>query len=87
MRTIAIVLFCFALAVVPQTSPRDEEQCLSGNCVQFTVGQGPFRSKKRRLIRSGTGCAWICNYCAQQLGTTNYYFPDNVCTFASADLD
>ena len=40
------------------------------NCIQFTVS-------------SGTGCAWMCNYCASQLGTSNYYFPDSVCTYQS----
>ena len=38
------------------------------NCIQFSVS-------------AGTGCAWMCNYCANQLGTFNYYFPDNVCTY------
>ena len=38
------------------------------NCVQFSVS-------------SGTGCAWMCNYCANSLGTFNYYFTDNVCTY------
>lgn len=38
------------------------------NCIQFSVS-------------SGTGCAWMCNYCSNQLGTFNYYFPDNVCTY------
>ena len=38
------------------------------NCIQFTVS-------------SGTGCAWMCNYCANQLGTNNYYFTDNVCAY------
>ena len=37
-------------------------------CVQFSVS-------------SGTGCAWMCNYCAVQLGTNNYYFEDGVCTY------
>jgi hypothetical protein len=37
-------------------------------CIQFTVS-------------SGTGCAWMCNYCANQLGTNNYYFTDNLCTY------
>ncbi len=40
----------------------------SNTCIQFSVG-------------SGTGCAWMCNYCANQLGTTNYYFTDGVCTY------
>ncbi len=38
------------------------------NCISFSVA-------------AGTGCAWMCNYCANQLGTFNYYFPDNVCTY------
>jgi hypothetical protein len=40
----------------------------ANNCVTFTVSQG-------------TGCSWMCNYCANQLGTNNYYFTDNVCTY------
>ena len=40
----------------------------SNGCVSFTVGQG-------------TGCSWMCNYCADQLGTNNYYFTDGVCTY------
>ena len=32
-------------------------------------------------VSAGTGCAWMCNYCATTLGTTNYYFTDNVCTY------
>lgn len=38
------------------------------NCVTFSVS-------------SGTGCAWMCNYCANQLGTNNYYFTDGVCSY------
>lgn len=38
------------------------------NCIQFSVA-------------AGTGCAWMCTYCANQLGTFNYYFPDSVCTY------
>jgi len=44
------------------------ETCTKNNCVTFSVTQG-------------TGCAWMCNYCANQLGTNNYYFTDNVCTY------
>lgn len=40
----------------------------SNSCVTFSVG-------------SGTGCAWMCNYCAQQLSTSNYYFTNGVCTY------
>jgi hypothetical protein len=37
-------------------------------CIQFSVA-------------AGTGCAWMCTYCANQLGTSNYYFTDGVCTY------
>jgi hypothetical protein len=40
----------------------------TNNCIQFSVA-------------SGTGCAWMCNYCSSQLGTNNYYFTDGVCTY------
>jgi len=38
------------------------------SCVSFSVS-------------SGTGCDWMCNYCANSLGTNNYYFTDQVCTY------
>jgi hypothetical protein len=34
-------------------------------------------------IAAGTGCAWMCNYCANALGTNNYYFTDGICTYQS----
>jgi hypothetical protein len=40
----------------------------SNQCIQFTVS-------------SGTGCSWMCTYCTNQLGTNNYYFTDNVCSY------
>ena len=40
----------------------------ANNCVSFSVGPG-------------TGCAWMCTYCASNLGTPNYYFTDGVCTY------
>lgn len=39
-------------------------------CVNFQVG-------------TGTGCDWMCNYCANQLGTNNYYFTTGVCSYQS----
>jgi hypothetical protein len=36
-------------------------------------------------VSSGTGCAWMCNYCASNLGTDNYYFTDGVCTYEEND--
>jgi hypothetical protein len=44
---------------------------VSNNCKTFSVGPG-------------TGCAWMCNYCATQLGTNNYYFTDSVCKYQSS---
>jgi len=42
----------------------------NSNCISFSVG-------------SGTGCQWMCSYCANSLGTNNYYFTDNVCSYES----
>ena len=36
------------------------------DCVTFTVGQG-------------TGFSWMRQYCAEKLGTSNYYFKGGVC--------
>lgn len=43
-------------------------QQVDNGCISFTVSQG-------------TGCQWMCNYCANQLGSNNYYFTDGVCTY------
>ena len=40
----------------------------SNNCITFSVG-------------TGTGCQWMCNYCANTLGTNNYYFTTDVCKY------
>uniref|UniRef100_A0A6C0KWA7 Uncharacterized protein n=1 Tax=viral metagenome TaxID=1070528 RepID=A0A6C0KWA7_9ZZZZ len=40
---------------------------ITNGCISFSVS-------------AGTGCAWMCNYCANQLGP-NYYFTDQVCTY------
>lgn len=65
-----IILFC--LSTLSVALPTDEEYCnmepYPNACVQFTVSQG-------------TGCAWMCNYCANVLGTYNYYFTDGVCQY------
>jgi hypothetical protein len=45
-------------------------QSWPNGCVSFTVGPG-------------TGCDWMCNYCASYLGTNNYYFTTPVCAYAS----
>lgn len=41
---------------------------LSNNCINFTIS-------------SRTKCDWLCNYCSINLGTDNFYFEDNVCTY------
>ena len=46
------------------------ETCSSNGCVSFSLA-------------AGTGCAWMCSYCANQLGTNNYYFTTPVCTYES----
>ena len=43
---------------------------ISNGCITFSIGPG-------------TGCAWMCNYCENQLGTTNYYFKDGICSYQS----
>jgi len=58
-----------AVRTIRGESCDSEKRLIASNgCVQFSV-------------TSGTGCAWMCNYCANQLGTNNYYFTDNVCTY------
>jgi len=32
-------------------------------------------------VAPGTGCAWMCDYCASKLGP-NYFFTVPVCTYA-----
>jgi hypothetical protein len=67
-------MFLRLLAIAAAFFAADARTCVSSvnaspnNCVSFQVS-------------SGTGCAWMCNYCANTLGTTNYYFTDDVCTY------
>ena len=79
MRFFGLLLSSFALflssSVARGASCNRNSQCEldkrimeANNCIQFSV-------------TSGTGCAWMCNYCANQLGTNNYYFTDGVCTY------
>jgi hypothetical protein len=48
-----------------QTNSQTNSQ---NKCITFTIS-------------SGTGCEWMCNYCAENLGTNNYFFTDNVCKY------
>lgn len=38
-------------------------------------------------VGPGTGCAWMCNHCAEVLGTNNYYFTDGVCKYKLAGCE
>ncbi len=62
------IIFTLLSGVQSNTIPNTSNS--SNGCVTFTVGQG-------------TGCDWMCNYCYNQLGTSNYYFTDDVCTYQS----
>lgn len=65
------VSFTSFLVFLFTTANGQKDTCandLANNCITFSVTQG-------------TGCAWMCNYCANQLGSNNYYFTDNVCTY------
>jgi hypothetical protein len=69
MRGIINIFLTLLLASIhAQQQTCDKASVPTNNCVTFSVTQG-------------TGCAWMCNYCANQLGTNNYYFTDNVCTY------
>lgn len=59
-------LFLFFLTISNTNS--QSQNCSSNNCISFTVGEG-------------TGCEWMCSYCANQLGTNNYYFTTDVCKY------
>jgi len=65
-------LWMLSMIVYFANATTNEPYCLDdsvkNNCIQFSVS-------------SGTGCQWMCNYCEQSLGTTNYYFTDGVCTY------
>ncbi len=52
---------------VPATLTPLYTTAVENGCVSFSVS-------------AGTGCAWMCNYCANQLGP-NYYFTNQVCTY------
>ena len=67
-----MLLFLLAsLRGVSSSDYRAEKTCvteIANGCMTFNVSPG-------------TGCQWMCNYCAENLGTNNYYFTDGVCTY------
>ena len=69
MKILYGLLFLLSTAFGARTKTCYDIQSNTPNsCITFSVSQG-------------TGCAWMCSYCASQLGTNNYYFTDNVCTY------
>lgn len=61
-------VFLALFSVLATSDALNMTRVVPNSCVSFSV-------------TSGTGCAWMCNYCANQLGTNNYYFTDDVCTY------
>ena len=68
MQIFRYLVFALFSAVLASKNSTEVCESPSNSCVTFSVS-------------SGTGCAWMCNYCAGQLGTNNYYFTDSVCTY------
>ena len=58
----------FSLLTITGTLAQTCVRLSQNQCISFTVA-------------AGTGCAWMCNYCANSLGTNNYYFTTPVCTY------
>jgi len=63
-----VSIFLLSLKTVFASNNTCNNKLISNSCATFTIS-------------AGTGCAWMCNYCANQLQTNNYYFTDNVCTY------
>jgi hypothetical protein len=71
MRFLSLLTLVFEiLSVSTENTCINPEINSTNGCISFSVGQG-------------TGCAWMCEYCQTNLGTTNYYFTDGVCTYNS----
>jgi len=69
----SLIIFFFTISSKDLTKATSQKEICevftpANNCVTFSVSEG-------------TGCAWMCNYCANQLGTNNYYFTDGVCSY------
>jgi len=74
MKIFSNVITFFLVIVATTFSPVKAKLLTDGyiipksNCINFSVGPG-------------TGCDWMCSYCANTLGTNNYYFTTGVCTY------
>jgi hypothetical protein len=67
-KTLILAIFSVLASVSESSRIHNIKRDDSNGCISFSVSQG-------------TGCAWMCSYCANQLGTNNYYFTDSVCTY------
>lgn len=70
MRFLQVLYLVLGVLSVSSENMCTNESSLPNGCMTFSIGQG-------------TGCAWMCEYCQTNLGTTNYYFTDGVCTYES----
>jgi hypothetical protein len=69
------------LSLIGVTSyPTNEIAILYGNAKDISLSNGCISFS----VSTGTGCAWMCNYCANSLGTTNYYFTTGVCKYETS---
>ena len=78
--------YLFSLFAVASVATISSNCTNMTNYVNYTNYSNPVSSPNSCVsftLSAGTGCAWMCNYCANSLGTNNYYFPDNVCTYQS----
>ncbi len=79
---IHVLRLIFAAIFLTLTTPTLIDANEGTTISNFTqVGINPINNCVSFSVASGTGCAWMCNYCANSLGTFNYYFTDNVCVY------
>ena len=76
-----LILLLMALNAT-NVAATDDASCVTLPDPDFVVGRYKFHTQCVAFtVSPGTGCAWMCNYCQEQLGTTNYYFTDGVCHY------
>ena len=80
MKFITNVLFMI-IAIAGTAYSSDKEICNEKSLVEKVIT--PQNNCVSFSVSSGTGCSWMCSYCANSLGTNNYYFTDGVCKYES----
>ena len=63
----SLILTLFGVLAVSSNNTLVSTYYAPNSCVSFQVAPG-------------TGCAWMCSYCATSLGP-NYYFTSDVCRY------